>query len=64
MILLNAIPDVSSACLRRLREAFGTLERLWAAAPEDIQQVPQVSPVLARRLFEGMRDDARLVREL
>lgn len=64
LILLNTIPDVSAACLRRLFEAFGTLERLWAASPEELQQVPHVSPLLARHLFEGMRDEARLVREL
>ena len=64
LILLNTIPDVSAACLRRLFEAFGGLSRLGVAAPEELQQVQGVSPILAHRLFEGLRDEARLVREL
>ena len=64
LILLNAIPDVSAACLRRLFEAFGGLSRLWIATPKELQQVQGVSPQLALRLFEGLRDEARLVREL
>lgn len=64
LILLNLVPGVSSACLRRLLEAFGDLDRLWAALPEQLAGVERLGPELARRLDEGRRDAPRLAREL
>ncbi len=63
-LLLNLIPDVGSACLRRLLDAFGDLERIWRAAPEALLRVRGIGPVLAQRLTEGIRNEAALAQEL
>ena len=64
LILLNLIPEVGSTRLRRLLDAFGDLERVWAASPEALQHVEGIGPGLAQRLVEGRRDTARLEQEL
>ena len=64
MILLNLIPGLGSATLRRLLDAFGDLERLMSASARELQQAGRVTPLLAGRIAEGCRDHARLEREL
>ena len=64
LILLNLIPEIGSACLRRLLDAFGTLDRVWAAGVNELRQVPGIGPRLAQRIMEGCRDEPRLSREL
>ena len=64
LILLNLVPDVGSARLRRLLDAFGGLERVWAAGVRELAQVEGIGPQLAQRIADGRRDDARLGREL
>lgn len=64
LILLNAIPGVGSLCLRRLLDAFGTIERVCAAGVQELRQVEGVSPSLAQRVWRGCRNDAVIQREL
>jgi len=60
LIALNLVPEIGSARVRRLLEAFETLERLWQASASELQQVEGIGPILAERLLAGCRD-ARLV---
>lgn len=64
LILLNLIPDIGSLRLRRLLDAFGSLEQLWKAGAQELQQVDGIGPVLARRLVEGFRNERLLNEEL
>jgi len=63
-ILLNLIPDVGSLRMRRLLDAFGDLERVWAASVRDLQQVEGIGPRLAEHIAAGRHDTALLEREL
>ena len=64
LILLNLIPGLGSATLRRLLDGFGGVDRLWAAGPEELQQAGGITPLVAQRLAAGRQDDGRLAREL
>lgn len=62
LIALNLIPGIGSTRLRRLLDAFGSLDRLWHAGPEALQQVEGIGPALARQLVES-RENAGLVQQ-
>ena len=64
LILLNLIPDIGSTRLRRLLEAFGDLERVWASSAQELQQVEGIGPILAQRIAAGCRDERLLSKEL
>ena len=64
LILLNLIPDIGSNRLRRLLDAFGDLDRIWAASAAELQQVEGVGSDLAARLVEGRANETRLREEL
>lgn len=64
LILLNLVPGIGSIHMRRLLDAFGNLDRLWTATPQELQQVEGIGPVLAQRLVAGCRDEAALQHEL
>ena len=64
LILLNLIPEIGSTRLRRLLDAFGTLDRMWTASVQELQQAAGVGPSLAQRIADGRRDEAALRREL
>ena len=64
LILLNLIPGLGSALLRRLLDAFGDLDRLTSAGAQALRQVQGITPALAGRIVGGCRDQARLEREL
>jgi DNA processing protein len=64
LILLNLVPDVGPLRVRRLLEAFGTLERLWAAGARALEGVGGIGPTLARRLAALREDEPALRREL
>ena len=64
LIRLNLIPDVTAASLRRLLEAFGDLDRLWRASPQEIQRAAGIGPAAAQRIASSCRDEAPLAREL
>ncbi|MBI2104334.1 MAG: DNA-protecting protein DprA [Candidatus Omnitrophica bacterium] len=64
LIRLNLIPELGSTWLRRVLDAFGGLDRLWAADVRELQQVAGISPQAAERLDAARKDDACLEREL
>ncbi len=64
LILLNLIPEIGSTRLRRLLDAFGDLDRVWKASPQDLQQVEGIGPQLAQRIAAGRHDEPLLRREL
>jgi DNA processing protein len=64
LILLNLVPEIGSTRLRRLLEAFGDLDQLWAASVQAIQQVDGITPRLAQRIADGCRDTPLLGKEL
>ena len=64
LIRLNLIPDAGSARLRRALDAFGGLDRLWAASVSELQQAAGLSRPFAERLAAARQDDARFEREL
>jgi len=61
LILLNLIPDIGSTRLRRLLDALGTLDRVWAADAQTLQRVEGMGPALAQR-FVAARDNEQLLR--
>jgi len=63
-LLLNLIPGIGSTRLRRLLEAFGTLDRLWQASGQELQQVDGIGGELARRIVAGCQDAQALEQEL
>lgn len=62
LMLLNLAPGIGSTRLARLRTAFGSLERLWIATAEELQQVQGIGPMLAARLVE-VRANERLLKQ-
>ncbi len=64
LILLNLVPDVGSMRLRRLLDAFGHLERVFAASIQELQQVEGIGPTLAARIATGCQDERVLEQEL
>ncbi len=64
LILFNLIPDVGSTRLRRLLDAFETLERVCTASVQALQQVEGIGPVIAQHIAAGCRDERRLSAEL
>jgi DNA processing protein len=64
LILLNLVSEVGSTRLRRLLDAFGDLERVFAASLQELQQVEGITPLIAQRIRAGCRDEQRLAREL
>lgn len=64
LILLNLVPDIGSLRLRKLLEHFGTLERLWQARSQDLEQVNGIGPGLAKQLLDGIRNERALDEEL
>ena len=63
-ILLNLVPDIGSARLKQLLEAFGGLDEVWAASETELRRVPGVGPVLAQRLTAGRGNTRLLEQEL
>ena len=63
-IALNMVSGLGPVLLRRLHEAFGTLERLWQADVQELQRVQGVGPALAKRLAEMCGDEQRVEHEL
>lgn len=63
-MLLNLIPDIGSMRLRRLLDAFGDLNRVWAAGAQELQQVEGIGPVLAERIIAIRRNETALREEL
>ena len=64
LLLLNLISDVGSTQLRRLLDAVGDVDRLWASRAQELQQVAGIGPRLAQRIVAGCRDEERLENEL
>ena len=64
LIQLNLVPEIGSARLRRLLEAFGTLDALWVAPQRALEQLGGLKPELAERLAACRTDAARLRGEL
>ena len=64
LILLNLIPHVGSTCLRRMLDAFGSLERVFNATAQELQQVEGIGPASAQRIAVGCRDEQVLRKEL
>ena len=64
LIALNLAPGIGSASLRRLLEAFGGLDRIFAAGVREIQQAAGLRAPAAERLAAACRDERRLAREL
>src|SRR3989338_4973459 len=62
LILLNLVPGIGSTPLRRGLDACGSLERLWTASVQELQQAG-ASTQMAQRLV-GCRDERLLAREL
>ena len=63
LILLNAIPEIGSLRVRRLLDAFGTLDRLWAASAEELQQVEGIGARLAQRIAVARQDEGSARKE-
>ena len=64
LILLNLIPGIGSLTVRRLLDAFGTLDQLWQASEYALQQVEGVGPMLAQRIVHGRREERQLKEEI
>ena len=64
LILLNLVSGVGSTRLRQLLDAFGDLERVFAAPIQELQHVEGIGPMVAQRVYAGCRDTQRLDREL
>jgi DNA processing protein len=64
LILLNTVPNVTSLVLRRLLDAFGDLDALWAAGEPQLRAVPGLGPQAVHRLLGARTDERRLEREL
>jgi len=64
LILLNLVADVGSTRLRKLLDTFETLERLFKATANEIQQVERIGPVAAERIATGCRNERALAQEL
>lgn len=64
LIQLNLVPEIGSARLRRLLEAFGTLDELWAAPPQVLERLGRLNAELAGRLAACRDDRRQLDREL
>jgi DNA processing protein len=63
-IALNRTPGVGSAALRRLLEAFGGLDRVFAASARELQQAAGLRTPIAERLALACQDERGLEREL
>ncbi|RMD79403.1 MAG: NAD-dependent DNA ligase LigA [Gammaproteobacteria bacterium] len=49
------IPQVGEATAQTLAEHFGSLERIMEASPEELQQVPDIGPVVAESIYRFFR---------
>lgn len=60
------IPEVGDATSRLLASYFGSLEKLAAASPEELQAVPDIGPVMAAGItaFFRQRDNLTIIRQL
>ena len=60
------IPQVGEATAQALAEHFGSLERIMEASPEELQEVPDVGPVVAQSIhrFFRQRHNREVVRRL
>jgi len=56
---LDALAGVGPARRTALLTAFGSLDRVRAASPEEIAQVPGFGPVLAARLHAALHPEGR-----
>ena len=64
LIQLNHVLEIGPLRVRRLLDAFGSMERLTRATPGELSQVQGIGPLLAGRIVAGFRDEAWLAREL
>lgn len=64
LLLLNMASGVGPTRLRRLLEAFGTLERVCSAAAEQLQCVAGIGPLVAARIAETCRNERLMEQEL
>ena len=58
------LPEIGTVRVRRLLDAFGTLERIFAAPRAELQQVEGIGEMMARRIIESSHNRAGLDREL
>jgi len=64
LILLNLIPGIGSAKLRRLLETFGDAAAVLRASAQELERVGGVSPRLAQRIAEVCRNTQGLAHEV
>ena len=64
VIALNMVPGIGSLRMRRLVDAFGSLQALWEAPREALSRVDGIGPELAHRLDLARRDEAAVLREV
>jgi DNA ligase (NAD+) len=57
LVFALGIREVGEATARDLASWFGTLERLMAATPEEIEEVPGVGPIVAERVVAHFADE-------
>jgi DNA processing protein len=64
LILLNLIPGIGSALLRRVLDRFGTLDALCAATAPELTRLAGLGPKLAGRIVEALGNGHGLADEL
>jgi ERCC4-type nuclease len=63
--ILAGIPGIGVARAKALLAHFGSLERVFAASPEELEKVPQIGALFAKRIaelarFQGRQNSARV----
>ncbi len=64
LITLNLIPEIGSTQLRRLLDACGSLDRVWSASAQELQQIDGIGPRAASRIAAACQDEDALTQEL
>jgi len=64
LIALNLIPEIGSTQLRRLLDACGSLDRVWKASAQELQQIDGIGPRAASRIAAACQDEHALRQEL
>ena len=49
-LALAALPGLGGVTLRKLLKEFGDVESIWDAAPEELAEIPRVTPEIANQL--------------